>query len=1355
MAYSTYLTYFYYHLKDDNYNTPMNLSRKEYVVYIQWSSDDLLNSNKNPNINPNINPYIKPHNTYKDVVDKLISVFEANSEFEITRSRSALGQTISNDIRTIGLNHLDLVITVLGDENRIMKSYNKTANIVEWGPKYNMETPWSSNLKSVYSNMGINLIRAEQYTRQYINCGKSINFDPITQQNVLFLESLYNDIVNGKKKEPDGLQIIPLEDISNMNSKFHLALDNTDIEWITNLVKKIGRDLTKAELYDIAQSNSEHSRHWVFNSKLILEDSNEPITDTLFSLVKAPYKKLVNNPNNVSLVAFSDDASAIKGIYDINPTLTAETHNFPTGIAPFEGASTGVGGRIRDTIAIGKGGDIVASLAGYCVEDLYDNKTLDELNQEYNLPLHSGRQILTEASNGASDYGNKVGEPIIGGFVRTFTGYVYTDEYKRLYSFRKPIMFTAGIGHVNTKNLVAEVINMEETNEQIGIFQVGGPAYPIGMGGGSSSSVGQTNIDYSNAVQRGDPEMASRVIVFLRELQKHSIILSIHDQGAGGCGNVVKEIVDDANAGGIVDLSNILLGDKTMSPLQIWCSEYQEQLTFLAYTKDIYRILNIGKKEAINVYQLGLLTNDKKIKVLDSSISGSHLVNLPLKALFEGIPQKELLLRKRKFENDETFDASKYDLSSLKFANVLQSILETPTVGCKSYLTNKVDRSVSGLVVQQQCVGPYQLPLSNYSIVADILSPTSYSGTITAIGEGSITAFINSDNGYSNLAERVIVEMLTNMSGCQLELSGIRGSANWMWSPKNDKYEAYAMYQAMETLSSMCIDFGFAIDGGKDSVSMYASMDKKSSSDINITEKELAFSPPTLVLTGYYHTLDHRKRVQPYLKSTINSTKSVLYYIPFIGETSLAGTMFAHIMGEDGSIPSRTKHIIDASRTKKSFEGVQMLHRESGKNSILALHDVSDGGLITTLLEMAFTGTNVSVDINCVELRETVVEFLFSERCGVVVQVENDLDKSLYDMFGYEPIKVGEVNSGISDNGIITINSINNNISSVYFRGELAILKRQWKYSSDYMETFQMKFENLKEEMENNYIHKESDYIYSSIQNNNQSHNHNQDISVNALTNDRIKVLILRETGSNGQREMHSAFLQAGFDTDDMTLTEIINKIDFSLDGYNGIVFVGGFSNGDVPSAGVGWAMSMLSNPVLSKEFAKFKDRKDTFSLGVCNGCQVMSYLGWIDTEFSLQRNVSNKFESRWSVMSVLDTPINRKSVFYRDLVGASWAIWVAHGEGRFVFPEHSSVHISSQYGNDINKSMEYPNNPNGSMLGTASVSSSDGRHMAIMPHPERSFVKWQMPYCPVECSDYTPWFEIFRSAFKWVLENK
>ena len=1374
-----FASFFYYHPK----NNPFNI---EYCVYYTlsipiavidlWESDNNLYNEK-----------------IKNILDGIYKLFEMDSENNITFENSILSGKIHNKYDIIDFkningsnngnnnsnnngnnnsnNNKNRSINSIFDIVYRLNKRNSEKNIREWGVKYSMESPWSSNIKSILKRVGLDYFtRVEVFTRGNV-CNSSSNqyylknYEPIIHQDISFLNSIVDNILpvlsSSVNDLEDGYQIVPLSRLENINKEWNLALDKDDINWYKELYNDLEREPTKAEIYDLAQSNSEHSRHWIFNSCLVTDNGvikrgDRPLT--LFKLVKDPLR---NNKNN-SRLAFCDNASCINGFncmqmsynnldniirYEnkkVNPTLTAETHNFPTGIAPFQGATTGVGGRIRDTLAIGRGGDIVSSLAGYCVGNLHIPNYVQPWEQgDYNINLNSlvnsSLDILIKASNGASDYGNKVGEPIIGGFMRTFG-----DSINKIpYHFFKPIMFSAGIGTVLEEN--TDKCNASNDSINWIVCQVGGPAYPIGLGGGSSSSLGQSHSDlqkYQNAVQRGDPEMETRVINFIRKVVNlvENPIFSIHDQGAGGPANVIKEIIEPI--GGDIDISAIPRGDKTMSFLQTWCSEFQEQMTFLINEKDYTKICDIGRRENVAVYKVGYINNTGNVRVIDSNISNNRVaVELPLERVLSNVPQKSLYIRKN---NDDSFNYNVYNVNfpPVCFNKALELLLSLPSIASKKFLTNKVDRSVSGLIAQQQCVGPNHLPLSDYSLTA--LDYMSKCGVASSIGEGSIVGFVD----YSIMARRVVGEMLTNLVGVKIEsLESVKCSANWMWSPRSSPEQAHNMYEAMLALSSICCDLGIAIDGGKDSVSMHSIVENISG------EKCKVLSPPTLVLTSYAPVNDINKKVTPDLKEY----DSYLIYIPFDTIKScgrLGGSAYQQVTNTINSIYindtrkiniSNASDISDINYFKKAFNVVQYL---VDKDYILSCHDISDGGLLITMLEMAFTGNKgFDSQVNSDKLAE---EFWFSEDMGVVVEVSSNNYKDVIDYISKYSLEYDIVGISNDENSIeITYNNM------LIVENSMTNLRYIWEKPSFELEKRQTMLRTLIQEEElskkiSNIEYVITDKVFKKLNN----------IIIDKQVNNSVyrhKLAVLREVGSNGHREMISAFYQAGFEVSEITMQDIIDKTE-NLDDYRGLVLVGGFSYGDVPAAGIGWAATLTQNKIIKEQLERFKSREDTFSLGICNGCQVMSHIGWVEGGFSLQSNISKRFESRWAYVRI---PKNN-NIFLSNLEGCRLGIWVAHGEGQFVFNDYNKLdknQICCQYvNNDGNPTMDYPLNPNGSVDGIAGLSSLDGRHLIMMPHPERCFLDWQMPYQDIEYKInkkinnwvHTPWFLMFKNAADW-----
>ena len=1205
---------------------------------------------------------------------------------------------------------INLIKSICKGNGTILTSFNRR-NYNEYGPILSWKSPWCSNMLSILKRIGVNnLIRIEK-TDIYHN-SHEYKYDRLTEQ--YYPEG----IMEFPKSEIQirDFEIINMFDLEEYNEKNALSFDKQDIDYYRNIYTT----LTEVELFDLAQSNSEHSRHWFFNGQLFID--NNPLNKTLFNMVKEPYKKNKRN----SLVAFSDNSSAISGFKTkylapfyphtiseykltdrtIHFTCTAETHNFPTGYEPFSGASTGVGGRIRDTQSIGKGGYVVAGIAGYCVGNLFlENYNLQWENTDTNqldLPFAPASKILISASNGASDYGNKFGEPLVLGFVRT---YGHQDDNKHI-EWCKPIMFSAGIGQVEQDNLFKD-------KPKIGnlIVRVGGPVYKIGVGGGAASSRNQDSSNQEhdmNAIQRGDPEMQNkmnRVIRSCMEMGKDNPILSIHDQGAGGMGNVTKEIVYPE--GGYINLDKIELGDKTLSLTEIWISEHQEQNTMLISNKKKYILDQLSEREGVSVSYVGSVSGDKNIKLINNHNSKRHPVDLKLSPILDNILQKKYYLVKPNIKLNEYHYDNRYSCFEL-----INRIFRLVSVGSKKFLVNKVDRSVTGLVAQQQTIGEYQLPLSNYAILAQ--THFGNTGVVTSIGEQPIKGL----NSPDSMARMCVGEMLTNLVFAKIiNFEDIKCSANWMW-PNSEKGEKYRLYTALKALVESMKILGIAIDGGKDSLSM-----------VTKTKNKTIVSPGTLVLTSYAPTKNVYSKVTPNIKHC----NSLLYFIDLgFNKCRMGGSALSQILSKpnlevpDVEHPLKLRHI---------FEIIQNL---MGTNVIISGHDRSDGGLITTICEMCFAG-GVGCNLSIYNKYFSWDRFLFNEELGLVIEIKEQYE-SLFRSY-FEPIvptyKLGKTTG-------------NNNIKIVYNNQEILNYKMTklrdiWERTSFQLEKKQTNIKCVISEIENSKLLQTVPWKVNNCR--------NYMAKLPREQKGDFKVAILREEGSNGDREMASAFYMAGFTVIDICMNDLVKATEDPLQELNGIAFVGGFSFSDVGGAGRGWEHCIKYNKKIKLWFDEFYKRKDTFSLGICNGCQLMSNLGWIpETKFI--QNDSCRFESRFSIVKIYDS----SSIFLKGLQNCNLGIWIAHGEGKCITSQ-SLENCPMRYVDIYDKDTElYPYNPNGSKNGVTAVCSENGRHLAMMPHPERSFIKWQLPHHPIYLPSIkydddvylTPWFLIFQNAYLW-----
>lgn len=1218
--------------------------------------------------------------------------------------------------------------------------------ILEVGPRMNFSTAWSTNATSICQACGLSQITRIERSRRYRILG---TLSPEEQE--AFLAKVHDRMTECPYPEtlqtfetgiaPEPTFSIPLIEegrpaLERINREMGLAFDEWDLNYYTDLfLDQIKRNPTNVELFDIAQSNSEHCRHWFFRGRLVIDGAQMP--DHLIAMVQKPLKA---NPNN-STIAFKDNSSAIRGYpiqtilpqqpgqpgpfalhdrtYDI--IFTAETHNFPSGVAPFPGAETGTGGRIRDVQATGRGALVVAGTAAYCVGNLYIpgyNLPWEDPSFQYPPNLATPLQIEIDASNGASDYGNKFGEPVIQGYTRSF-GLRLPNGERREYI--KPIMFSGGIGQMDARHT-----DKGKPEPKMLVTKIGGPAYRIGMGGGAASSMVQgeneAELDF-NAVQRGDAEMEqklNRVIRACVELGDKNPIVSIHDQGAGGNCNVLKEIVEPEGAR--IDIRSVIVGDNTLSVLEIWGAEFQENDALLIRPEHADLFDALCKREKMLYAFVGEVTGDGKIVVHDSETDTTP-VDLDLDKVLGDMPQKTF-----KFDRFPQ-QTQPLDLpDGLTVTDALERVLRLVSVGSKRFLTNKVDRSVTGLVAQQQCVGPLQITAADVAVIAQ--SHFSKTGAATAIGEQPIKGLIDP----AAMARLCVGEMLTNIAWANISaIEDIKCSGNWMWAAKLPG-EGAALFDAADALVNIMLELGIAIDGGKDSLSMAAIAPNENGED------ETVKTPGTLVVSGYVTCPDITKTVTPDIKSPGNSS---LYYIDLGNDQNrLGGSALAHVYQQLGDA---SPDVEDAGYLKRAIEALQTCIANAW---ISAGHDRSDGGLITTLLEMAFAGNcgfSITLDSNT-----DPISALFSEELGLVVEVNPEHTENVLKTFQNTNVSLIELGQTTADNKVEI--SVNGNL---VLNATMTDLRNVWEATSFQLERRQANPECVIQEETGLSTRKAPPYTLSFTP--------AQTAPALLNANAKPKVAIIREEGSNGDREMTSAFFAAGFEPWDVTMSDLLNGT-ITLDTFRGVVFVGGFSYADVLDSAKGWAGVIRFNEALWSQFNTFYNRPDTFSLGVCNGCQLMALLGWVpfsglaDTiQPRFIHNASGRFESRFSTLQIQESP----SIMLQDMAGSSLGVWVAHGEGRAYFPDAAILDrvqqenlIPVRYVDDNNAMTEaYPFNPNGSPRGIAGLCSPDGRHLAMMPHPERAFLKWQWGWMPSDWKknlEASPWIKMFQNAHTW-----
>lgn len=1180
------------------------------------------------------------------------------------------------------------------------------------GPRREMITPWSTNAVEITQNMGIaGISRIEEY---FPVSSEKADHDPMLQRIYHGLDQAVFTI----SKQPD--PIVYIDNLEAYNQQEGLALSPEEIAYLNDVSEKLGRKLTDSEVFGFSQVNSEHCRHKIFGGLFVID--GEEKESSLFNLIK---KTSAENPNKLvsaykDNVAFNEgpvveqfaplsgdkpDYFAVKEIPTVI-SLKAETHNFPTTVEPFNGAATGTGGEIRDRLGGGKASLPIAGTAVYMTsyprtEGAREwEKILDPRQWLYQTP----QQILIKASNGASTFGNHFGQPLICGSLLTFEH----AENQKKYAYDKVIMLAGGVGFANRRDALK---GNPEPGEKVVV--IGGDNYRIGMGGGAVSSVntGQyTSGIELNAVQRANPEMQKRAANVIRAIAEsdENPIVSIHDHGAGGHLNCLSELVE--TTGGHIDMSQLPIGDKTLSAKEIVGNESQERMGLLMKEEDVARIRRIAERERAPMYVVGETTDD--MKFVFEQADGVKPIDIKLEYMFGKPPRTVMTDHTVK----ESFQPVVYQTSELH--HYLENVLQLEAVACKDWLTNKVDRSVTGKVARQQCQGELQLPLSDLGAVA--LDYRGKAGIATSIGHAPQVALADPAAG----SVMAIAEALTNIVFAPLtdKLAGVSLSANWMWPCRNEGEDA-RLYTAVEAASDFACALGINIPTGKDSLSM--------------TQKygdDKVIAPGTVIISAGAEVSDVRKIVSPVLAREKNSH---LYYIDFSFDSfKLGGSAFAQALNKIGDeVPT----VQDTDYFRDAFNAVQDAVE---KGLILAGHDISAGGMITALLEMCFANVEGGLEVNLDKLAETdMVKILFAENPGILVQVK---DKKAFEKLMEEAGVGFAVIARPTDERHILVSK-----DGIQYHFGIDYMRDVW-YESSYKLDVQQSGSIAAGNRFENYKMQPLEFKYPKA--------FTGKLSAYNLTADRrersgIKAAVIREKGSQCERETAYALYLAGFDVKDVHMTDLASGRE-TLEDVNFIVFCGGFSNSDVLGSAKGWAGGFLYNEKAKKAIDNYYAREDTLSMGICNGCQLMAELELLypehEKKHKMLHNDSHKFESNFVTLEI---PKNN-SVLFGSLSGSKLGAWVAHGEGKFDFPyEEKEYAIIARYNYE-----GYPANPNGSPWAVAGVCSKDGRHLAMMPHPERAIFPWQCGYYPAdrrETDEITPWMEAFVNARKWVEAHK
>ncbi len=1189
------------------------------------------------------------------------------------------------------------LVWLFGNQPKIENDQLKASFV---GPRAAMVSPWSTNAVEITQNMGVEgIIRIEEY--QSVNQNFT-DFDPMLSQRYDALhQELYTVDIT---PEP----IKHIDDIQAFNQAEGLALNAEEVAYLDRLSQKLERKLTDSEVFGFSQVNSEHCRHKIFNGTFVIDGQKMP--SSLFGLIKKTSRE---HPNNI-VSAYKDNVAFITGPtveqfapkqahipdyytktdYDSVISLKAETHNFPTTVEPFNGAATGSGGEIRDRLAGGKGSLPLAGTAVYMTSysRLNDNRPWEKDFEARDWLYQTPVDILIKASNGASDFGNKFGQPLIAGSVLTFE---HQEDARKL-GYDKVIMLAGGIGYGKRDQAIKDT---PKKGDEIVIL--GGENYRIGMGGAavSSADTGQFSSGIElNAIQRSNPEMQKRAANAIRGMveSEENTIVSIHDHGAGGHLNCLSELVEET--GGHINLDALPVGDPTLSAKEIIGNESQERMGLVISPEHSERLAQIAARERSPMYKVGKVSDDNRFS-FESKKTGAKPMDFELEDMFGSSPKTVLtdsnIVRK--------YAEPTYNIAHLE--SYIKQVLSLEAVACKDWLTNKVDRCVTGRVAKQQCVGPLQLPLNNCGVMA--LDYNGTHGVATSIGHAPVAALLDPAQG-SKLA---ITEALTNIVWAPLQegLKSVSLSANWMW-PCNNEGEDARLYKAVEATSEFAIDLGINIPTGKDSLSMKQKY-----------KNDQVISPGTVIISATGHCDAISQVVEPVLQKDGGS----LYYINVSqSDLALGGSAFSQVLN---AIGGDSPKVLDAGYVRDVFNTIQTLIR--GKQ-ILAGHDVASGGLITSLLEMCFADMNIGASLNLSALGEDAVKVLFNENPALIIQANSDSAvEDAFNLNGIKAIKIGQATSGeLLD---ITLNDTQWNLNVANYRDA-------WYETSYLLDQKQSGNEKAKERFENYknqpLIFKFPKHFTGAI----------PKVDSNAI---RPKAAVIREKGSNSEREMANAMYMAGFDVKDVHMTDLISGRE-TLEDIQFIAAVGGFSNSDVLGSAKGWAGAFMYNEKANAALKNFFSRPDTLSLGVCNGCQLFIELGIINPEHQdkpkMLHNETGKFECSFTSVTVQEN----NSVMLSTLAGSTLGIWAAHGEGKFSFPmQEDAYNIVGKYGYD-----QLPANPNGSDFNTAMLCDTTGRHLVMMPHLERSTFPWNWGHYPKDRNDQvSPWIEGFTNAYKWI----
>ena len=1210
-------------------------------------------------------------------------------------------------------------------------------------PRIGTISPWSSKATDIFHICGLRQVKRLERGVAYYLEGASWSPELLACIHDRMTETVLHGVDAAgdlfRRAEPAPMASVPLlsegrQALVEANGALGLALSDDEIDYLKASYDELGRDPSDVELMMFAQANSEHCRHKIFNASWTID--GEPMERSLFAMIKNTYQHF---PEGV-LSAYRDNASVTTGTsagrffpdpadkvyrYHEEPVhilMKVETHNHPTAISPFSGAATGSGGEIRDEGATGRGSKPKAGLTGFSVSNLRLPGGEQPWEQPYGKPARivSPLDIMIEGPLGGAAFNNEFGRPALGGYFRTYEQAIPTAEGKEVRGYHKPIMIAGGMG-----NIREEHVQKQDIPEGSAIVVLGGPAMLIGLGGGAASSMAsgasEEDLDFAS-VQRENPEMERRcqeVVDRCWGMGKSNPIISIHDVGAGGLSNALPELVHDSDRGGVFHLRKIPNDEPGMSPMAIWCNESQERYVLAISQERLAEFEKICARERCPYAVLGEATAREHLQVSDSHFENNP-IDMPMSVLFGKPPKMHRDVQR------VSAPRTPVDVSGLDCVEAGKRILELPTVADKSFLITIGDRSITGMVAQEQMVGPWQVPVADVAVTTTTLS--SLSGEAMAMGERAPVALL-SPAASGRLA---VGEVITNIAAAPIEaLSELKLSANWM-AAAGHPGEDVALYETVQAVGmELCPALNLTIPVGKDSMSMKTVWEDEG-------EVKSVTAPLSLVVTGFARVSDCRKTLTPQLRSDCGDTALMLIDLG-CGNNRLGASALAQVYSVLGASPAD----VDSPELLQAFfDGVQALNRDG---ALLAYHDRSDGGLWASLCEMAFAGRS-GLQVQLEGLSGEKAGKLFNEELGAVVQVRVKDIPRVSAAFAGTPLAdhVHVIGRPVQEDVICVREG-----EDVVIEETRAALQQLWSSTSHRIASLRgdpacadEAFSLIADPADPG-LHAElgfdiNDNIVASL----------QDVA------ERPRVAVLREQGVNGQLEMAAAFDRAGFEAVDVHMSDLLEGR-VSLRDFRGLVACGGFSYGDVLGAGEGWAKSILFNPAAREEFTRFFAREDTFGLGVCNGCQMMSNLRSIipGTEHwpRFVRNRSDEFEARTVMVEVVESP----SILFKGMEGSRMPVAVAHGEGRVEYPagvEPAEGGVSLRYVDHHGAPTEtYPLNPNGSEGGVTGLCSRDGRFTIMMPHPERVYRTVQNPWHPGHWGEDSPWIRLFRNARRWV----